>query len=459
MAHTMESALAEAEGLPEADHCDAAKVAAALAAGAVRGARGNSGVVLSQVLRGIATTATSGDLDGGDFRSALNVALEMVLRAIAEPVDGTVVTVLRATVAAVNDAPANSLGEIAAVATSAARQALYKTPSQLEVLREAGVVDAGGQGLVVLLDALFDEIHGQHAVPADYSAVKGHGAVAELEVMFFITGADLDALSTELEPLGNSLLIARETESSGQVHIHSSRAGEVIERGFAAGEVSQLRIEVLPPADTVPQAKRLILAIAPAGPIAQLYAEAGATVLSPGEEDIVSRIVATVRSAGVDEVILLPNGLLAYGELVNAELASHAIDASMNILPTARLVSGIAALAVHDAAQPLAADTYAMAEAAGSMRTAELARSGDDVVVTAGADIVLIAADIQSAVERAVTRLLHNGGELVTLLVTYEAERELDVEKLRETLEDRKNVEIMVYPAEGIDKLVEIGVE
>lgn len=464
MTHTMESALAEVRTLDAREQEDPARVAAALSAGAVRGARGNSGVVLSQVLRGVATAAASGELDGKAFREALNLALDMVLRAIVDPVDGTVVTVLRATVAAVNAAEDVSLSAQIMTAVSAARVALKKTPSQLEVLREAGVVDAGGQGFVLLLEALTDEIHG-----TDFSennrltSHTNHGVPAELEVMFYIEGADLDRLTEQLSAMGNSLLIARDSETSGQVHIHSRAASQVIETSYAAGKVSDLRLEVLPTTEHTPVARRLIVAIAPKGPIAQLYQDAGATVISRNGGDIVSQILDTVRRAAVDEVILLPNGMLEYGELVNAELASHAIDAAMNILPTARLVSGIAALAVHNPGQPLAADTYAMAEAAGSMRTAVLTQAGacakGDILATSGAELVLVAESIQDATEQIVLRLLQGGGELVTLLLTDAAGAGLDVDKLRASLGTRAGVEIMVYPAEGIDNLVEIGVE
>lgn len=472
MTHTMESALDEARKLSPEDQADAARVTAALSAGAVRGARGNSGVVLSQVLRGIATAAASGELDGLAIRESLNLALDMVLRAIVDPVDGTVVTVLRATVAAVNAAEDTSLVAQVATAVDAARVALQKTPSQLEVLREAGVVDAGGQGFVLLLEALADEVNGtEWSAAALGTSHAGHGVPAELEVMFYISEADIDQLTEQLNPLGNSLLIARDSETSGQVHIHSRVAGQVIEEAFALGKLEDLRIEVLPSAEQPPTLHRLILAIAPAGPIAKLYQEAGATVISRTGGDIVSQIVDTVRRAAVDEVILLPNGMLEYGELVNAELASHAIDSVMNILPTARLVSGIAALAVHDPGQPLAADTYAMAEAAGSMRTAVLTRadksmltqagacSRGDILVTSGAELVLVSESIQDATEQIVLRLLQGGGELVTLLLTDAAGAALDVDKLRGSLGSRSGVDIMVYPAEGIDNLVEIGVE
>ncbi|MDU0478505.1 DAK2 domain-containing protein [Staphylococcus chromogenes] len=484
MAHTMEAAVSEAEKLGEDPAPEVAAVAAALAAGSVRGARGNSGVVLSQVLRGIAQAAGGGDLDGSAVIDALNASLEMVHSAIKEPVDGTVVTVLRATVVAVNALEDRTLGAVVASALEAARSALQKTPSQLPALRDAGVVDAGGQGLVVLLEALSDEVFGNATVtplgattpdssgPATHASLPGQ----ELEVMFFFEGPRLAELMEKLEPMGNSLVVARAGEEAGTVHIHTNIAGPVIELAFAHGHVSELRLEVLPAptVSAVGQPRRVVVAIAPAGPIADLYEEAGAVVVVKDGSDVVSTIVAAVRKAKVDEVILLPNGMLEYGELVNAELASHAIDASMNILPTARLVSGIAALAVHDPAQPLAADTYAMAEASASTRTALLQRAttevltqagramAGDIVASSGVEILYVSRDLQAALEKTVLRLLQSGGELVTLLVTAEAAREISAEELRHAILATglgPEIEVTVYPAEGIDHLIEIGVE
>ncbi|AKK02983.1 DAK2 domain-containing protein [Corynebacterium epidermidicanis] len=485
MAHTMEAAVAEVakQGLSEQD--GVASIAGALAAGSVRGARGNSGVVLSQMLCGVAQAAAGGDLDGAAVVDALNFALDMVLKAIKEPVDGTVVTVMRATVVSINALDETAIESVVAEALQAARAALMLTPSQLPALREAGVVDAGGQGFVVLLEALADVVFDNLTRPTGTTAPNVPKPLTttarsnELEVMFFFTGDRLDELEERLGGMGDSLVVARtvpqlglgEATPSAQVHIHSNQAGAVIELAYGMGAVSDLRLEVLPLTPGATAKRRLVLAIAPAGPIADLYEEAGAEVVVPGDSDVVSDIIAAVRKAEAEEVILLPNGMLAYGELVNAELASHAVAASMNILPTARLVSGIAALAVHDPAQPLAADTYAMAEAAGSTRTALLQRTpramitqagradAGDIIASSGVEILYVSHDLQAALETTVLRLLQSGGELVTLLVTAEAAREISAQELRYAIGIDSAVEVTVYPAEGIEHLIEIGVE
>ncbi|MCK7637817.1 DAK2 domain-containing protein [Corynebacterium pygosceleis] len=510
MTYTMEAALAEAAKLDDGEKKSAHAVAAALAAGSVRGARGNSGVVLSQVISGMAQAAASGSLDGGCLKNSLSIAVRLVDRAITEPVEGTVVTVLRATAVAAGQA-GDGLRETAAAAVEAARTALMKTPSQLEVLRSAGVVDAGGAGLVVLLQSLLDEIEGisredgvvdsfgePGARPAASLGSTGcetrHGRTNQLEIMCFLrlTGdTTLETLRDSLADGGDSLVLAPvDTDPDGPVravtvHIHSATPGPVIEELFHAGEVTDLRLEVLPGSPQVETRHRAVMAVAPDGPLAELYRQAGAIVVTPvpsgdrpDDTDTVSKILAELRTHGIGEVILLPNGLLSRREMVSAELAAHAAERTMTILPTARLVSGIAALAVHDPDQPVAVDSYAMAEAAGSMRTAVLQRaekaaltlagpcSRGDVLVTSGTGVLLVADDLQTALEQTCTRLLGRGGELVTLLLTDEAASEIDLARFTDhlpgatgSIEGGADVEVMVYPAEGLAHLAEIGVE
>lgn len=431
MAHTMEAALAEARRLT--GEPGVGEVARALAIGSVRGARGNSGLVLSQVLRAIADSTNHGNVDGTCIADSLTLAVQLVDRAIAEPVEGTVITVLRAAAVAA-EAAGPDLHNVVSSAVDAARTALANTPSQLDVLRQAGVVDAGGAGFVVLLEALLAEVEGAAATAA---TSPEPGAVGpQLEVMFYFDG-DLGALESALSGLGDSLVVARAEESSGSVHIHSHAAGRVIETAFATGAVSDLRIEVLPDAPQVATPRRVVVAVTPAGSVADLYREAGAVVVAPGE-DVVSDILSEVRHSSAEELILLPNGLLDHRQLISVERATHAFEQSITIVPTGRLVSGIAALSVHDAQAPVGVAAYTMSEAAASMRTATVTR--EDVTTT-----------VEAAVEAACRILLAEGGEHVILLTGME----VDVEKLDEAL----HVDVMAFPADGLGHLVEIGVE
>lgn len=432
MAHTMEAALAEAQRLP--GEPGVGEVARALSIGSVRGARGNSGLVLSQVLRAIADSTDHGNVDGTCIARALTLAVQLVDRAIAEPVEGTVITVLRAAAVAA-EAAGEQLQEVVPAAVDAARTALANTPSQLDVLREAGVVDAGGAGFLVLLEALLAEIRGTAASTAIPTGTTT-GPTAELEVMFFFRG-DLDTLQNALTGLGNSLVLARAEETSARVHIHSREPGRVIETAYATGEVSDLRIEVLPDAPQVAIPRRVIVAVTPPGSVADLYRQAGAVVVAPGE-NVVSGILSEVRNSSAEELILLPNGLLDRRQLVSVERAIHALDQSFTIVPTARLVSGIAALSVHDPQAPVGVAAYTMSETAASMRTAILTPA--DVRTT-----------VEDAAEAACLELLAEGGEHVILLTGTE----VDVDKLDAAL----HVDVMAYPADGLGHLLEIGVE
>lgn len=480
MAHTMAAAVEEAEALGPG--AGAEEVAEALAVGAVRGARGNSGVVLSQVMRGVAQSIAEDASEGVMVAEALGSAVGYVDRAIADPVEGTVVTVLRAAAAEArevveeaDDPAALSLTDVAVPATDAARVALARTPSQLPALREAGVVDAGGAGLVVLLETLVGETAPAAPGPAREAAPKdvdthGLGGDVALEVLFSFEG-DLDALEGALAPLGDSLIVARLNETAGRVHIHSHEAGRVVEAAYAAGAVSELRLEALPPATAAPAPataapRRLIIAVTPPGSLTTLYAESGAVTVAPGPE-VISDMLAAIKHSQSDEIIVLPNGLLSSDNLAAVEKATRAMEQTITLLPTVRLVSGIAALSVYDETQPLATAAFTMSEAAGEMRTAVAVRAEKgaltqggavgkgDVVVTARGETLLIADRPADAVERACRRLLEHGGEQVTILFDSAELSAAELEELASAL----RVEVMVYPADGLEACAEIGVE
>ena len=464
MAHTMAAAVEAAAELP--DGAGLTEVAEALAVGAVRGARGNSGVVLSQILRGFAQAASYGATEGEMLAVALTNAVGFVDRAIAEPVEGTIITVLRAAADAARPNVHLPLHDVAAAATAGAQDALRLTQSQLPALHEAGVVDAGGAGLVAVLGTLTAEGEGEGSPEdVDRQMPETHGTQGELEVMFSFRG-DLDALKGELAGLGDSLIVAPLNDSEATVHIHSRDAGKVIETAFSEGEVSDLRLEVLTSAVPAGAPERLIIAVTPPGSVTSLYAASGAATVVPGPNVAADMLDAITRS-GSNEVIVLPNGQLSSSELAAVENAARAVEQSITILPTVRLVSGIAALSVHDPAQPLATAAFTMSEAAGEMRTALAFRAEKgaltvggavakgDVVVTSRGEHLLIADEPMEAVERACRRLLEHGGEQVSVLFDPS---ELRADALEE-LAGKLGVDVMVYPADGLQACAEIGVE
>lgn len=403
MAHTMEAAVAEAD--------KGGDVAEALAVGSVRGARGNSGMVLSQVLRGVADATVDSVVDGPVLAQALTLAVSLVDRAIAQPVEGTVITVLRAAADAATRAteiPGARLYDIAAAALEAARDALEKTPSQLPVLREAGVVDAGGTGLVIFLECLIAELEGAQVREGETELEKS----PELEVVFFFEEGDLKELERQIASLGNSLVIARATEDSASVHIHTRRAGFLIETAFGLGKVSGLHLEVLPEvpevAATVAPRRKIFVAAAP-GPIAELFKSIGAILLEPGE---------TLEASAVQD-IFLPNG-------------SDARCPGATVVPTDSLVAGLAAISVYEPDNPdTAAVVESMTDAAHSMRVGHPAEENEDEVIST------------------CRRLLEGGGEQITILTSLP----LDSSSLTQLL----GVHVMVVSVPGA--ATEIGVE
>ena len=417
MAHTMEAALAEADK-GEMD------VAEALALGSVRGARGNSGMVLSQVLRGVAEATTGSRVDGAVLAAALTHAVELVDRALAAPVEGTIITVLRAAsdaARAESERPGAQLHSILVAALDAARRALAETPSQLPALREAGVVDAGGAGLVILLECLLAQVTGEEPDVQPLKAnerkrsthVEAETSGSEIEAIFFYEG-DLDVLQEELSSMGNSLVIARATDETASVHIHSAEVGAVIEKAYALGKVSDLRLEALPAAEkvaktTAGESARRIFAAVPDGAVKELFEKVGVQVVEPG---------ATVGAAVAGD-FYLPNG---YGGD-----AGEAI-----VIPTDSLVDGLAAMSVYEPHNPDTAEVVAaMGDAARSMRVGHPAEETVD------------------AVEQASRSLLADGGEQVTVLTA------LDVSE--EGLAHRLGVDVVVVRVPGMR--TEIGVE
>lgn len=464
LAYTMRSALTAAERAAADDPASGvAEIAAALARGAVRGARGNSGVVLSQVLRGLAAQASAGGIDGPAAAGALKRAYELVREAISEPVEGTVLTVLRA--AAFAPSEGDDLSAVIDKATAAARRALAATPSQLPALQEAGVVDAGGSGLVVLLETLKAEADGEEGATAPPEEDAG-APRPNVEVMFYATAKKpkvLEGLVSELRGLGDSLQVAAAGPKSATIHIHSRAPGRVVELAYARAQVEDLRLEVLPDDPRVSPGERLILAVAPGGAIKELYEQVGAEVIGP-EGDPVAEIDRRLAARRPEELIVLPNGLLSARELASADKAAQARGCRAILLPTVRPVSGIAALSVHDRDQPLAAVAYHMAEAASLMRTAGLFRleqaqmtaagpgqAGD--VCAANDEVFFVGEGIGEAIEHTLGALLRTGGEQVTILSRPEVE--LDAEGLSE----RFGVEVIAFEADTIRGLAEIGVE
>ncbi|MDC7103316.1 DAK2 domain-containing protein [Corynebacterium falsenii] len=458
MAHTMTEACESSESV---DEHNTAEVTAALASGAVRGARGNSGVVLSQVLRALADTAARGPVNGAAVAAMLRQAGGFVRSAISSPVEGTVVSVLDA---AARGAAAGkeSLRDSVARALASAEEALENTPSQLPVLAKAGVVDAGGRGLVVILQALYDVLDTAEGVDAegthsstdagtDTGRVSGtdagtdapvHARSCELEVMFFFEAEPSSDAVAELreflEDHGNSVIIGPISDSEATVHVHTRAAGPIIEKAFSLGTVTRLRIEVLPERDVDQEQLPAIpiIALTNAKGVAAVFEKAGAVSLTWNNDQEADHqaLEDALSQTGSGNVAILTNGFDTSG------LA--ATDRRLDIIDTKALVGGLAALAVHDPAAEWDDNVEEMLDAVAAQRS-----------VSCSAE----------ALEQTLNELLADGGELVTILWSGPDMNTQRIEEVKETFTELyPDLLIDAYQADGLgagDTAVQIGVE
>ncbi|WP_299533625.1 DAK2 domain-containing protein [uncultured Streptomyces sp.] len=425
----------------------------AMAHGALIGARGNSGTILAQLLRAMASVLAAGG-DGDHLARALSRAAASARRAVAHPVEGTVLTVATAAAEAAEVAGAAS-GDLAAVAAAAhegAVAALETTPDRLPVLQRAGVVDAGGRGLVVVLGALLETVTGRapvratRPVPGPPDRAPGGPAPADdcagepgegpaFEVIYLLEAADeaVERLRTRLDGLGDSLVVVG-GDGLWNVHVHVDDAGAAVEAGVEAGRPHRIRITHFAAArgQARPEpARRAVVAVVPGDGLCDLCARAGATTVlaRPGEPPASGELVDAVRRAHAREVVLLPNDAGLRHTAAAAAEQARAEGIRVAVIPTRAAVQGIAALAVHEPERSFDEDVVAMTAAAGATRYAEVAVAEHRSWTTAGicqagdvlglidGDVALIGPDVPGAARTVLDRMLAAGGELVTLVL------------------------------------------
>lgn len=490
MAHTMTAAITSTN---EADSSDPRTITAALARGAVRGARGNSGMVLSQVLRALADTASHGPVDGSAVAKMLQLSVEFVKNSIATPVEGTILTVLRAAADGAT-ASKDSLSSAVAHALEAAERALENTPHQLDVLAKAGVVDAGGRGLVVILQSLADTLNGAPEGAKTLAAGAGSGVKAGEKVSgsaadsaaaspSFSSSSDESAehfaqdtgKSSRVRELASSSKDEEPTHSGEETTASTAelevmfmfdatarpsaiddlkdlleRTGNSIVMAEAARDEVKVHVHTRQAAAVIEQSFGLgrvydlrlevlpdselpakpIIALAPQGGASQVFETAGAIALDMKRSED-KEIQELLAMTGTGSVILLTNG---YDP-------SRILDFgySLSAIETSSLVGGMAALAVHDPTNDFEDDLEDMADAVSAQRYA------------------------QTTAERMIEdldELLAAGGELVTILWSSPEVDAASMEQLRQHLRtNHADVEFHDYRADGMGHAVEIGVE
>jgi DAK2 domain fusion protein YloV len=428
----------------------------AMAHGALIGARGNSGTILSQLLRGMSQELSQREsADGEDLRRALRRAALSAYRAVAHPVEGTVLTVATAAAdaadtAAVTTAPAGTTASsVARAAYDGARKALAATTGQLDALGRAGVVDAGGRGLVTVLGALVEALtgeavavraHAPHGILVDdCSADHADEGGPAFEVIYLLEADDaaVDRLRSRLDGLGDSLVVVG-GDGLWNVHVHVDDAGAAVEAGVEAGRPYRIRIthfgadRVAPPRE---RAQRAVVAVVPGEGLLNLCTEAGATTVlaRPGEPPASGELVDAIRRAHAREVVLLPNDADLRHTAAAAAQQVRTEGVRVALIPTRAAVQGIAALAVHEPDRRFDEDVVAMTSAAGATRYAELAVAerqswtmagicqAGDVLGLIDGDVAVIGSEVAETARTVLDRMLSAGGELVTLVLGDES--------------------------------------
>ncbi|MFB9314106.1 DAK2 domain-containing protein [Nocardioides plantarum] len=450
-------------GDPGADRSDAL---AAFARGALLGARGNSGVILSEMLGAIArrvARSTPADRNAEVMAQALHEATEASYRAVGEPVEGTMLTVARAASEAARARAAGDSARARDVFTSAAqaaREALARTPEQLDVLRRAGVVDAGGRGISVILDAAERVLTGRRPVAVSRSVVPVRHADLlaphddlgpegpSYEVMYLLDATDdaVPPLRARLAALGDSLVVVG-GEGLWNVHVHVDDVGAAIEAGIEAGRPHRVRVTHFAEqaadraaeqsgrrttsAPSPARTGRRVVAVAAGPGLQSLFEDAGAVVVrgGSGNRPSTGQVLDAIVGSGAAEVVVLPNDA---DSVRVARIAASTAEADhglrVAVVATQAQVQGLAAMAVHEPGRSFDQDVLEMTATARHARHGAVTLAARKALTMAGwcepgdvlgiieGDFVEIGDDLYTVATAILGRLVSGGGELVTLV-------------------------------------------
>ena len=470
MALTLASVASE---FAEMDGADLPAVCKAIGHGALMGARGNSGVILSQILRGLTQTfaqGANGEIDAHCFVEGLTVAAKGAYEAVGHPVEGTILTVIREAAEGAQlelDAKGDSvtLLEVVEAASAQGHDALARTPEMLPVLAAAGVVDAGGTGLLLLLDAFLLVIDGREMPAASVTeavADAGHiedlqhlahgddghsGSIADLryEVMYLLEAPDetIPAFKDVWAGIGDSIVVVG-GDGLFNCHIHTDDIGAAIEAAVEIGKPSKIRVTDLldeveeerwvaeagrnpEPPTPAPAVTTAVVAIATGDGIRRIFHSLGAQVLTGGQSmnPSTAQILEAVEAANADQVIVLPNNknIIAVAEQVDATTSK-----TVRVVPTKGIPEGFAALTAYDPDAGIEDNVDDMADAATSVVAGEVTQAVRDSTCDAGpisegdflgiarSGILSVSPTVAEATIGLLGQLIEDSHEIVTLI-------------------------------------------
>jgi len=479
---TMHSAMQEAKQNTDSN---ASSMAKSMAYGALMGARGNSGVILSQFLRGLAKgLEDKKSFNGKDFAKALAEASQAAYEGIIHPVEGTILTVLKdaanaADIAAKTDS--ENLLPVVETATEAARDSVARTPDLLPVLREAGVVDAGGQGLYVLLDGARHFLKGEtdkmknrkpQLVSAGLPLASKMAPPAEVEVPygycieFLLEGQkfNLDKIRKKLKKKGQSLIVAGNS-SMVRVHIHSFKPGEILDYATHLGTLHQVKVNNMDDQyaefiklqkERLPRVDTAIVTVASGNGFFEVFNSLGATIIVPGGETMnpsVSELLKAVEAAPSDNIILLPNNK---NIIHTAWQVESLTSKKVKVIPTRTIPQGIAASLAFSYDMDLEENARTMEEAMTAIKTIGVTKAvrktqingqkikkGQPIAILNDENLIAGGNNMLDIIFQALTKADIENMEMVTIYYATEAQA-IEAEDMAQKIREEYHLEVEV---------------
>ena len=482
---TLQSAV---EDIKESNAAEVSKIARLASHGSLMGARGNSGVILSQIFRGFARAVEGkGSLTPGELADAFEEAANAAYRAVNKPTEGTILTVAREAGRAAAAAAANAdatVPRVIAAAANGAKTAVLKTPTQLQILREAGVVDAGGFGLQIILEGMLRSVEESDAAPAGASRAKAQVIPAAQVSMslpeggwgycteFLIegTGLDTEVIRGQIESLGNSVLVVGEPELV-KVHVHTDDPTGVINLAGKHGRLLKLSV-----GDMSTQHRRIleeeggaagpprpngvgVVAVAAGRGLVEILRGLGVDVVVEGGQTMnpsTQDMLTAIESVPYDEVILLPNNR---NVILAAKQVLGLTSKKVHVIETHSVPQGVAAVVALRPERSGAENVKAMQAEAERVQTIEVTHAvrdtrsnglrvkKGDVIGLINEKLEFTGTDYVDVVKKALGKLGPDSYELVTV---YRGEEASDEELARLASELRAN-----YP--GLEVEVQQG--
>src|SRR6266852_2914734 len=462
MSATMQAAIRVIESSEETS---AGIVAAKLSHGALLGARGNSGVILSQILRGVAQGLDKKQtFTASDLAAAMQAAQQLAYRAVLKPVEGTILTVVRETAEAARASAerGDDLVTLVQEMVMAARQSVASTPDLLPTLKQAGVVDSGGQGFCTILEGIWRYVRGEatqsvtpqeaaRMFPTDASksdVKKGRVQIEEefgYEVVFLLRGEHLDVegIRQSIIDMGGVSTVVAGDEKMLKVHTHTEWPGKILDYGVSTGSLLDINIENLQEQSLTyaaeseaehsaeeiqPVTQQIATVAVVAGPgFERVFHIIGLTAIVPGGQTMnpsIEELLAAVDAVDARQVILLPNNS---NVILSARQVIGLSSKEVFVVPTESMPQGIAALLGFNFEADFESNCEAMTEAAARIQTAEITtairtvrvggvrvREGDFIGLVNG-NLVIAGQDMEYVIRETLQRMSIEHYEIVTL--------------------------------------------